>query len=35
MTYEPNAGSKIVKYPEPKPTMSMVAEDTVPYGDKK
>lgn len=35
MTYEPNAGSKVVKYPEPKPTMSMVAEDTVPYGDKK
>lgn len=35
MTYEPNAGSKIVKYPEPKPTISMVAEDTVPYGDKK
>jgi Type I site-specific restriction-modification system, R (restriction) subunit and related helicases len=35
MTYEPNAGSKIVKYPEPKPTMSMVAEDIVPYGDKK
>lgn len=35
ITYEPNAGSKIVKYPEPKPTMSMVAEDTVPYGDKK
>ncbi len=35
MTYEPNAGSKIVKYPEPKPTMSMVAEDTIPYGDKK
>lgn len=35
MTYEPNAGRKIVKYPEPKPTMSMVAEDTVPYGDKK
>ncbi len=35
MTYEPNAGSKIVKYPEPKTTMSMVAEDTVPYGDKK
>ena len=35
MTYEPNVGSKIVKYPEPKPTMSMVAEDTVPYGDKK
>ena len=35
MTYEPNAGSKIVKYPEPKPTMSMVAEDTVPYGGKK
>lgn len=34
MTYEPNAGSKVVKYPEPKPTMSMVAEDTVPYGDK-
>lgn len=34
MTYEPNAGSKIVKYPEPKPTISMVAEDTVPYGDK-
>lgn len=35
MTYEPNAGSKVVKYPEPKPTMSMVAEDSVPYGDKK
>lgn len=35
MTYEPNAGSKIVKYPEPKTTMSMVAEDTVPYEDKK
>lgn len=35
MTYEPNTGSKIVKYPEPKTTMSMVAEDTVPYGDKK
>lgn len=35
MTYEPNAGSKIVKYPEPKPTISMVVEDTVPYGDKK
>lgn len=35
MTYESNSGSKIVKYPEPKPTMSMVAEDTVPYGDKK
>ncbi len=35
MTYEPNAGSKVVKYPEPKPTMSVVAEDTVPYGDKK
>ena len=35
MTYEPNAGSKIVKYPEPQTTMSMVAEDTVPYGEKK
>ena len=35
MTYEPNTGSKIVKYPESKTTMSMVAEDTVPYGDKK
>ena len=35
MTYEPNAGSKSVKYPEPQTTMSMVAEDTVPYGEKK
>ena len=35
MTYEPNAGSKIVKYPEPQTTMTMVAEDTVPYGEKK
>lgn len=35
MTYDPNAGSRIVKYPEPQATMSMVAEDTVPYGNKK
>lgn len=35
MTYEPNVGSKIVKYPEPKPKMSMVAEDTVTNGYKK
>ena len=35
MTYEPNVGSKIVKYPEPKPKMSMVAKDTVTNGYKK
>ena len=35
MTYEPNTGSKVVNYPEQKSTMRIVADDIVPYRDKK
>lgn len=31
MTYEPNIGSKVVKYPKPRPETRIVADDTVPY----
>ncbi len=35
MTYDPKVGSKIVKYPEPQSTVSMVAEEPAPYGMKE
>jgi type I restriction enzyme R subunit len=35
MTYDPKTESKILKYPEPQATVSMVAEDMAPYGEKK
>lgn len=35
MTYDPKVGSKIVKYPEPQSTVSMVAEEPSPYGMKE
>lgn len=35
MTYEPDTGSKVVNYPEQKFTMRIVADDIVPYRDKK
>ena len=35
MTYDPKVGSKIVKYPEPQSTISMVAEEPAPYGMKE
>ena len=35
MTYDPKLGSKIVKYPEPQSTVSMVAEEPAPYGMKE
>ncbi|GAB7231791.1 hypothetical protein [Facklamia hominis] len=35
MTYEPNTGSKVVKYTESKLTMSMVAEVAVSYDTAK
>ncbi len=35
MTYDPKVGSKIVKYPEPQSTVSMVAEEPASYGMKE
>lgn len=35
MTYEPNGSSKTIKYPEHQETLSMVAEELVPYGQKE
>lgn len=35
MTYEPNVDKKIITYPETKPVASMVAEDRIPYENKK
>lgn len=35
MTYDPKVGGKIVKYPEPQSTVSMVAEEPAPYGMKE
>ena len=35
MTYDPKVGSKIVKYPEPQSTVSMVAEEPAPYEMKE
>lgn len=35
MTYEPNNGKKLFKYPESDSSVSLVAEDAVLYGSKK